>query len=173
VTASGSQRRTAALPASRVDDNWFGHLAQTEKPRLGEGSGAVKALPVYAPGVSLQSLTSTHPPRTRQHIPTPPIKSHPPVRAKFGAILRGAMTFRVRHSSLQLAGVMHGTPLQGKACARRSSSHNQLMLSGCCCGWFADEGGVAVVAGFAVEGWPLQHKQQLGDIALGYADSPK
>jgi hypothetical protein len=107
MTASGMEGGPLPCGAVEVDGSWFGHLAQTEKPRLGEGSGAVKALPDFAPPPAHRDPGSTS--------TAPLMNARPPFRAKFVAILRGAMTFRVRHSPLQLAGVLHGIRFRARS----------------------------------------------------------
>jgi hypothetical protein len=80
------------LQATKVGlDIWH-----SPKPAV-RGSGSIPALPDYAPGVSLQSLTSPHPPQVSvdsgpgNTSTAPLINSRPPVRAKVGCILLGAM----------------------------------------------------------------------------------
>ncbi len=63
----GSKVGPLPCAATELEVTCFGQVAQPETARTVQGSGAVKALPDYAPGVSLQSLTSPHPPRPRQH----------------------------------------------------------------------------------------------------------
>ena len=75
MTASGMEGGPLPCGAVEVDGSWFGHLAQTEKPRLGEGSGAVKALPDFAPPPAHRDPGSTS--------TAPLMNARPPFRAKF------------------------------------------------------------------------------------------